>query len=87
MERLARFAAVAGLVTLLSTSGCVAHIGPEKVHPDGTMECRGFTVAIGDASSCGTRGGTVSDEFVTLFRGLAYLVRSLMPGGPAAPAE
>ena len=87
MEPLARAAAVAGLVILLVSGGCATHIGPETVHPDGTMECHGFTVAIGDASSCGTRGGTVSDEFVTLFRGLAYLVRSLMPGGPAAPAE
>ncbi len=84
MERLARAAAVAGLVILLVSGGCATHIGPETVHPDGTHECSGFSFAIGDAGSCGTRGGTVSKEFVALLNGIARLARSLMPGGPSS---
>ena len=61
--------------------GCAIHIGPERIHEDGTTECRGITIAVGDAASCGTQGGKLSEEFTEMIKWVAILARSLMPGG------
>jgi hypothetical protein len=71
---------IAALIAALAI-GCATHIGPETVLPDGTVECHGITIAIGDAASCGTKGGKLSAEFTGLIRWVAILARSLMPGG------
>ena len=68
---------------MATVMGCATHVGPATVHPDGTMECQGVTLAIGEACSCGTCGGTLSGEFVALIQSIAQLARSVLPGGPA----
>ncbi len=77
---------IAALIAALAI-GCATHIGPETVHPDGTVECHGITIAIGDAASCGTKGGKLSEEFVGMLRWVAILARSLLPGGFYPSAE
>ncbi len=66
---------------LTGAGGCAVHIGPERVLADGTTECHGITLAIGDAASCGTQGGKLSEEFAGMIRWIAILARSLLPGG------
>ncbi len=71
---------IAALIAALAI-GCATHIGPETVREDGTVECHGITIAIGDAASCGTKGGKLSEEFASMLRYIAILARSLLPGG------